>query len=107
MFFPGLGGGRESEELIQPVLQIIHRAARRGDSLVSGKKEGEMIDGQRPEGRPTRLPGHSEENFQVLPVADFDLSGIFRQQVEDDVLGFRKAGEQVIEEGFIKAESLL
>ena len=106
MLLPGLGGGRKSEELIQPVLQIIHRVARRGESLIGGKKEGEMIDGQRPEGRPPRLPGHSEENFQILPVADFDLFGIFRQQIEDHVLGFRKAGQQVIKEGFIEAEDL-
>ena len=98
VLLPGFGGCRESEELIQPVLQIIHRVAPRGESLIGGKKKGEMIDGQCPKGRLPRLPGHSQENFQILAIADFDLLGILRQQIEDYVLGFRKVGQQVIKE---------
>ena len=105
-FLPGLGRRRESEELIEPFLQIVHRVARRGEPLPGGEKEGEMIDGERPEGRLSRLPGHPEEDLQVFPVADLDLPGLFGQEIEDHFLRFGEAGEHLIEEGFVEAEDL-
>ena len=106
LFLPGLGRRRESEELVEPLLQVVHRVAGRGEPLPGGEKEGEVIDGERPERGASRPPGHPEEDLQVFPVADFDLPGLFGQEVEDHLLRFGKPGERLVEARFIEAEEL-